>query len=83
MKIEESPKLSKFLEDGLRMIYEHGATRVALFATLEDDDILCGYHNCNIPTKILYAGYMQQDAMIDTLNSQSSENPDEEDTTTN
>ncbi len=67
LKIEDNENLSTFLEQGLQQIYEHNATRVAIYATLEDNQILSGYFNCDIPTKLLYAGYVQQDAMIDTL----------------
>lgn len=79
MKIEDDPDLRQFLENGLRMIYTYNAKRVAIFATLEDDDILFGYHECNIPTKLLYAGYIQQDAMIDTLNRREEDEEDSED----
>ena len=69
MKIEENADLSKFLENGLRMLYDEGVKSVAISATTDDDDVSIGYYHCNIPTKIMYAGYIQQDAMLDTIRS--------------
>lgn len=67
MKIEENADLSKFLENGLRMLYDENVKSVAILATTEDDDISIGYYHCSVSTKLMYAGYIQQDAMIDTL----------------
>lgn len=67
MRIEDNEDLSTFLERGLRNIYENGAQQVAILATLESGEVLAGYYHCNIPTKLLYAGYLQQDATLDAL----------------
>lgn len=77
MKVEDAPELREFLEDALKKIYNNDAYRVAIFATSKDDDIIWGYYNCNIPTKLLYSGYMQQDAMLDTLAKQKQNSSDD------
>jgi len=67
MKFEDNKELSTFLEEGIRTLYENGAKAVAILATLENGEVLSGYYCCGVPTKMLYAGYIQQDAMLDTL----------------
>ena len=67
MKIEDNENLSEFLEEGLREIYEHDATSVAIFARLEDGQILSGYWNVDVATKFVISGYIQQDTLVETL----------------
>lgn len=78
MKIEDNKELSSFLEEGIKTLYENGAKSVALLATLDNDEILAGYFQCGITTKMVYAGYIQQDAMIDTLRKNGLEIGDDE-----
>lgn len=67
MKIEDNEDLSTFLEEGIKSIYEGEATQVAMLATLKSGEVLAGYFHCNVPTKLLYAGYVHQDAILDTM----------------
>lgn len=67
LKFEENEDLSKFLEQALTSLYKHKLSSLAIFATREDGCISCSYWNCSVPDKLVYAGYMQQDATLDTL----------------
>ena len=67
MKIEDNQDLATFLENSLKTLYKADAKSVAVIATAKDDDVFIGYYHCGGPTQILYAGYLQQDAMMCSL----------------
>lgn len=79
MNIEDNKDLSSWLEEGLRYLYEGNVQNVAIQATNENGEILTSYFHCNIPTKLLFAGYIQQDAMLDTLEARRIKEDDEHD----
>lgn len=43
------------------------------------DEIGCGYWNCTTADKILFSGFIQQDAMLDTLRANGFIDDDEDD----
>ena len=56
---------------------------ICILTKFESGDIGTGYYECSIGDKILFAGYLQQDAMIETLQVNEyieSDEDDEEDT---
>lgn len=73
MKIEDNKDLSSWLNKGLKYLYDEDAVSVALLATLKNGEIFSGYFNCDVPSKLLYSGYINQDAMLDTLAANSDE----------
>lgn len=80
LKFEENQDLSKFLEDVLKEIYESKVQSLAIMCTMEGSSAVgCGYYNCGVSTKLLYAGYLHQDALLQTLAANSSDPDDTED----
>lgn len=77
MKIDDDLDLKRFLEDGLRTMYQNDVKSIAILATMKNDEVLSGYYHCNVPTKLLYAGYLQQDATLDTLRKNGIQIPDD------
>lgn len=67
LKFEENRDLSKFLESVLKEIYESKVQSLAIMCTMDDGSVGCGYYNCGVSTKFLYAGYLHQDALLQTL----------------
>lgn len=67
VKFEEQKDLSIFLEKGLKELYSHDVKSAAIIACIEGKQIFIGYFKADVADKLLYAGYIQQDAMIATL----------------
>lgn len=67
LKYEENESLSKFLEKILPQIYENKVESLAIVAKTENSDYGTAYFNCSFSTKLLFSGYIQQDATLDNL----------------
>ena len=62
---------SQELKDFLKLVFEDledvDPTSVAVVATDKTGEVGVHYFKCDVATKILYSGFIQQDAMIATL----------------
>ena len=67
IKYDENADLSKFLEEVLPQIYEKKIESLVICASMENGEIGSAYFNCSMKTKLMYAGLINQDAMMDTL----------------
>lgn len=67
MKIEDNKDLSSWLEEILKFIYDENCVSVAVACTTEEGPILTSYYRCSSADKALYASYINQDSMLDTL----------------
>ena len=65
-KINELP-YAQWLEDALRDLVDMPVESICIMTKFKDGSIANTYYNCNISDKITFAGYVQQDAMIDTM----------------
>ena len=64
--ITEKP-YAEWLEEILSDICAMSMRALAMIGVTEDGDIFNGYYNASAADKILMSGLIQQDAMIDTL----------------
>ncbi len=70
---------ASWLEQALRDISEHPLQGIVLAGVLEDGDVYTNYYELPMAAKVLIAGIINQDAMLDTLiNSGYIEDDDEE-----
>lgn len=70
---------ASWLEQALRDISEHPLQGIVLAGIDEGGDVYTNYYELSMAAKILIAGIINQDAMLDTLiNSGYIENDDEE-----
>ena len=67
LKVEDNKDLSSWLEEVLRFIYDESCVSVAIACTTEEGPILTSYYRCSSADKALYASYINQDSMLDTL----------------
>lgn len=58
---------AEWLEKALKEMITMPVRGVCLFAITDDGTFYNNYHNISVADKFLMAGYIQQDAMIDTL----------------
>ena len=58
---------AKWLEASLQNVASKPVESICILAKRENGEILTGYYNCNVSDKLLFAGYVNQDAMIDSL----------------
>ena len=63
---------AEWLEQSLQNIVGKPVQAICImtkFADVEDgaDDIGTGYYNCSVADKLVFAGFLQQDAMLDTM----------------
>ena len=81
---------AEWLEQSLRNIINKPIQAICIMTKVASDDddlgdeIGSGYWNCTVADKLLFAGFLQQDAMIDTMKangyiSDDDEEDDEED----
>lgn len=56
-----------WLEQTLRDISELDVRSIALVGVLESGDVYTGYYNAQMTDKLVLAGIINQDAMMDTL----------------
>lgn len=67
--MNEQPKIpfAEFLEETLSTLVEFPVDAIAIMVKYDNGDVGCNYCNCSIDDKIRFAGYIQHDAMIDTV----------------
>ena len=58
---------AEWLENSLRNLASKRVDSLCIMAVTEDSEVLTGYYNCSVPDKFLMSGYLNQDAMIETL----------------
>ena len=58
---------AQWLEQSLQNIVGKPVQSICILTKYDSGDIGTGYYDCSIGDKILFAGYLQQDAMIETL----------------
>lgn len=76
---------AEWLEQSLRNIIDKPVEAICIITKVPSDDkelgdeIGSGYWNCTVADKLLFAGFLQQDAMIDTMKANGYLPDDEED----
>lgn len=70
---------AKWLEQSLQNIIGKPVKSICILTKFESGDVGTGYFDCAVGDKILFAGFLQQDAMIDTLANNGYLEEDEED----
>lgn len=70
---------AKWLEESLQNIISKPVKSICILTKFDTDDVGTGYYECSVADKILFAGFLQQDAMIDTLQVNGYLEEDEED----
>lgn len=78
---------AEWLEQSLRNIIDKPVEAICIMTKVASDDkelgdeIGAGYWNCTVADKLLFTGFLQQDAMIDTMkaNGYIPDDEDEED----
>ena len=58
---------AEWLEQSLHNIIGKPVEAISILIKYEGGTVGTGYYNCSVGDKILFAGYIQQDAMIETL----------------
>lgn len=58
---------AEWLENSLRNLASKRVDSLCIMAVTEDSEVLTGYYNCSVSDKFLMSGYLNQDAMIETL----------------
>ena len=58
---------AEWLENSLRKLASKRVDSLCIMAVTEDSEVLTGYYNCSVSDKFLMSGYLNQDAMIETL----------------
>lgn len=56
-----------WLEQALQELFEFPVKGICIFATTKDGAVYSNYHNVPMSDKLILSGFIQQDAMIDTL----------------
>ena len=56
-----------WLEQSLQNIVGKPVRSICIMTKFDDDEIGTGYYDCSVADKILFAGFLQQDAMLDTM----------------
>lgn len=70
---------AKWLEESLQNIVGKPVQSICILTKFESGDIGTGYWDCAVGDKILFAGFLQQDAMLDTLKNNGFLEEDDED----
>lgn len=58
---------AQWLEDSLQSIVGKPIQAMCIMTKLETGEVGSGYYNCAMTDKLVFAGFIQQDAMLDTL----------------
>lgn len=58
---------AKWLEQSLQNIVGKRVEAICILTKFEGSDVGTGYYNCSVADKLLFAGFIHQDAMLDTL----------------
>lgn len=64
--INELP-YAEWLEGSLKSIIGKPVQAICLMTKLETGEVGSGYYNASMTDKLVFAGFIQQDAMLDTL----------------
>lgn len=70
---------AEWLEKSLQNIVDKPVRAICILTKFEGDDIGTGYFDCGVADKILFSGFLQQDAMLDTLKNNGYLEEEEED----
>lgn len=70
---------AEWLEQSLQNIVDKPVQAICIMTKFESGDVGTGYYNCSVGDKILFAGFIQHDAMRDTLIADGYLEDDEED----
>lgn len=70
---------AQWLEQSLQNIVGKPVQSICIITKFGDDDIGTGYYDCSVADKILFAGFLQQDAMLDTMRANGYVDDDEDD----
>lgn len=72
-----------WLEQSLQNIVGKPVRSICIMTKFDDDEVGTGYYDCSVADKLLFAGLIQQDAMLDTMRANGyiddEEDDDEED----
>ena len=58
---------AQWLEESLHNFIGKPVESICILTKFKNGEVANGYYNCSVSDKLLYAGFIQQDAMIDTL----------------
>lgn len=80
MEISKLP-YAEWLEQSLQSIVGKPVKSICIMTKFADDegDIGTGYYECSVADKLLFAGFLQQDAMLDAMRINGYIEDDEED----
>ncbi len=70
---------AEWLEESLQSLIETPVGSICILSKSTDGEVFASYYKCGVSDKILFAGFMNQDAMIDTLQENGFISNDEED----
>ena len=70
---------AKWLEESLRSFVGKPVEAICIMTRFDTGEVGSGYYNSTVADKILFAGFLQQDAMLDTLKNNGYLEEDEED----
>lgn len=70
---------ANWLEQSLQNIIGKPVQSMCILTKFDSGDVGTGYYDCSVADKFLFAGFIQQDAMIDTLVANGMLEDDEED----
>ena len=70
---------AEWLELSLQNIIEKPVKAMCIITKFDTGEIGTGYYDCDMTDKLVFAGFIQQDAMIDTLSANGLLEDDEED----
>lgn len=58
---------AQWLEETLHNIVGMPVESICIMAKFDTGDVGSSYYNCSVADKVMFAGFVQQDAMIETL----------------
>lgn len=58
---------AKWLEESLQNFVGKPVQSICICTKFEDGTVGSGYWDCSISDKLIFAGFLQQDAMLDTM----------------
>lgn len=70
---------AKWLEESLQNIVGKPVQAICIMTKFDSGDTGTGYYECSVADKLLFAGFLQQDAMLDTMKANGYIPDDEED----
>lgn len=70
---------ARWLEKSLQNIVGKPVQSICILTKFDGGDVGTGYYDCSVADKLLFSGFLQQDAMLDTLEANGYLEEDEED----